>query len=165
MKRVLFYFMFLSLVFVYACGSNEAPDNENTEDTADLPESVLEGKGIGPVTSVDLADTIDQAMAVRGREIIQHECRNCHKNDNKVLIGPGFEGITNKRRPEWIMNMITNTDIMLELDPTAQKLLGEADRKRMPHQAVSTENAREVLEFFRLNDQQRTGSKDEGINN
>jgi hypothetical protein len=49
------------------------------------------------------------------------------------------------------MNMITNVDMMLDTDEEAQKLL-ELCLVRMPNQNITTEEARQVLEFMRHND-------------
>jgi hypothetical protein len=76
------------------------------------------------------------------------------------VVGPGFQGVTNRRRAEWIMNMITNVEVMLDEDPTAQALLEEC-LTRMPNQNVSIGDARDILEFLRENDMKTTGKKDE----
>jgi DNA-binding transcriptional regulator WhiA len=47
--------------------------------------------------------------------------------------------------------MITNTDMMLDKDAEAEKLL-ELCMVRMPNQNLSLEDARQVLEFQRSND-------------
>lgn len=57
------------------------------------------------------------------------------------------------------MNMITNVEVMLEQDPTAQALLEEC-LTRMPNQNVSIGDARNILEFFRSNDMEKAGEKD-----
>ena len=79
------------------------------------------------------------------------KCAACHRLTDKRVVGPGWAGVTSKRKPEWIMNMITNVDMMLEKDPTAQKLLEEC-LTRMPNQNVSVEDARDLLEFMFDND-------------
>jgi len=56
--------------------------------------------------------------------------------------------------------MITNTDVMLAEDPTAQKLLEEC-LTRMPNQGLSVGDARDVLEFLRQNDEAKLGKRDE----
>jgi hypothetical protein len=71
--------------------------------------------------------------------------------DETRLVGPGWTGVTKKRKPVWIMNMVTNVDMMLETDEEAQKLL-ELCLVRMPNQNISETEAREVLEFMRHND-------------
>lgn len=119
-------------------------------------------KGIG-ITEVKLTDPLEQSMVVGGKAIYEMKCSACHKLDKTRVVGPGFQGITNKRRPEWIMNMITNTDVMLEKDPTAQALLEEC-LMRMPNQNLSTGDARAVLEFMRKNDEETEKKRDGAIN-
>ena len=69
------------------------------------------------------------------------------------LVGPGWEGVTERRTPEWIMNFVTNVDEMLEKDPESQAML-EICMVRMPNQNLSDEEARGTLEFMRQNDMQ-----------
>jgi len=100
---------------------------------------------------VTLNEPVEASMVANGKVIYDMKCASCHKLDGIRVVGPGFEGITNKRRPEWIMNMITNTEVMLDEDPVAQALLEEC-LMRMPNQNVSQQEARELLEFMRHND-------------
>ena len=67
------------------------------------------------------------------------------------LVGPGWKGVTKKREPLWIMNMITNVEMMLETDAEAQKLL-ELCLVRMPNQNITKEESRKLIEFMRSND-------------
>ncbi len=83
-----------------------------------------------------------------GKSIYDVKCQSCHKLTDEKLVGPGWKGVTKKRKPEWIMNMITNVDMMLEKDPEAQKLL-EQCLVRMPNQNLSKDEAGKVLEFMR----------------
>ena len=52
------------------------------------------------------------------------------------------------------MNFITNTQVMLDSDLTAQQLL-IACLVRMPNQGVTDDDARHMLEFMRQNDKQK----------
>jgi hypothetical protein len=90
------------------------------------------------------------------------KCTACHQLNDKRLVGPGFQGVTNRRRPEWIMNMITNVDVMLDQDPEAQKLLEEC-LTRMPNQNISMDDARGILEFMRKNDEEKAGQRDAAV--
>ncbi|MEZ4965773.1 MAG: hypothetical protein R2791_11060 [Saprospiraceae bacterium] len=42
------------------------------------------------------------------------KCAACHKLDDMRVVGPGWKDVTKRRKPEWIMNMVTNVDVMLE---------------------------------------------------
>ncbi len=110
-----------------------------------------DGKGIGETKEVALNNPLKAGMVESGRAIYEMKCAACHKLNDKRVVGPGWEGITKRRKPEWIMNMTTNVEAMLEEDPVARELLKEC-LVRMPNQNLSVEDAREVLEFMYAND-------------
>ncbi|HFA48460.1 MAG TPA: c-type cytochrome [Bacteroidetes bacterium] len=153
MKKFLLFFA-LS-IFFFACGGDSAKDSSSSN--APKPKSMVadepadDGKGIGEITHVDLNDPLDAAMVEKGKGIYEMKCAACHKLTDQRVVGPGWKGVTKIRKPEWIMNMITNADVMLEKDPAAQELLKEC-LVRMPNQNISIEDARAVLEFMFQND-------------
>jgi cytochrome c2 len=100
---------------------------------------------------VQLTNPLDEKLLTEGKGIYDMKCQACHKLNTEKLVGPGWAGVTKRRKPEWIMNMITNVDMMLEQDPEAQKLLEEC-LVRMPNQNLTKEESRAVVEFMRKND-------------
>lgn len=127
-----------------SCG---APDSSSSSQTS-VVEAEASPKGIGEIKSVTLENPLDQDMVKRGKAIYEMKCSACHKLTEQRVVGPGWLGLTKKRQPEWIMNMITNVDIMLEEDPEARKLLAEC-LVRMPNQNISVGDSRDILEFMR----------------
>lgn len=164
MKQFKWFIAVLVLIgVVVACGGNTgADDTQKTDTESENMEAEGNPKGIGEVKNVNLTDPLEKSMVITGRAIYEMKCAACHKLTDQRVVGPGWEGLTNKRRPEWIMNMITNVDVMLEEDPVAQKLLEEC-LTRMPNQAVSIGDARSILEFMRKNDLERVGEKDGAV--
>lgn len=161
MKKLFVLPLALFSMMLLSCGSgnNEGGTTGAEQAEPEVPQSIAEGKGIGEITEVNLENELDSDMVKMGKSIYDMKCSACHKLTDQRVVGPGFEGVTNRRRPEWIMNMITNVDMMLEQDPTAQALLEEC-LTRMPNQNVSIGDARSILEFFRSNDMERIGEKD-----
>ena len=100
---------------------------------------------------ITLSTPLDKAMVDAGKATYGLKCQSCHRLTEEKLVGPGWLGVTKKRQPIWIMNMITNVDMMLEKDPEAQKLL-ELCLVRMPNQNITQDEARKVIEFMRSND-------------
>jgi mono/diheme cytochrome c family protein len=141
---------------VMACAP-EKPKNQ--EEYAEQPssQSAVEDvisdptKGIGAVKTVTLNTPLEQDRVKRGLAIYEMKCAACHKLDDQRVVGPGWKDVTKRRKPEWIMNMITNVDVMLDKDPEAQKML-ELCLMRMPNQNMSIGDARDVLEYMRHND-------------
>ncbi|MBL7797622.1 MAG: cytochrome c [Saprospiraceae bacterium] len=149
----IWYSALVLLVFALAaCGGGDKP-KQSAAPAAPSPEEQMlaEGKGIGEVKSVELKTPLEAERVSRGKAIYDMKCSACHKLDDKRVVGPGWKNVTKNRKPEWIMNMITNVDVMLERDNEAQKLL-ELCLTRMPNQNVSIGDARDVLEFMRSND-------------
>jgi cytochrome c551/c552 len=109
-----------------------------------------DGKGIGPVTSVEVPATVDAAMAAEGKKLFDAKCSACHKIEAKY-VGPALQDVTKRRKPEWIMNMILNPSGMTAQDPTAKELFSKF-LIQMADQHLDQKQARTVLEFFRSND-------------
>jgi putative heme-binding domain-containing protein len=86
-------------------------------------------------------------MVEKGETTFKAKCTACHKVGKKY-IGPDPTGVTERRTPEWIMNMILNPEKMVAENETAKKLLGEYTAP-MANQNLTEEEARSVLEFFR----------------
>jgi cytochrome c5 len=155
MKKI--YISLTIAAFLYACSGN-APKQDAAETTASGSDLMKEDKmaidpqrGIGKFTHVDISPTLDAKMAHEGQEVYDLKCSSCHKTTDEKLVGPGWKGVTSRRKPEWIMNFVTNTDEMITKDPQAQSLL-ELCLVRMPNQNLSDDEARHVYEFMRKND-------------
>ena len=108
----------------------------------------MTNKGVGPVTSVELGASVDQALADKGKAIYEAKCTACHKPTEK-FIGPAPKGILDRRSPEWVMNMILAPEKMVKEDPIAKKLLMEFNGSPMANQNLTQDEARQVLEYFR----------------
>lgn len=137
-------------LFFAACSNEEKPKEETTTQKQATDQPEVHGTEVKP-EDVTLTTPLNQEWVKTGKATYDLKCQSCHKLTDERLVGPGWAGVTQKREPHWIMNMITNVEMMLETDPEAQKLL-EQCLVRMPNQNISKEQAREVIEFMRSND-------------
>lgn len=137
--------------FTISCNEGAKKDPEPV-DIGELTKGKPETHGTElKETDISLGTPLDQAMVTTGKAAYELKCQSCHKLTDERIVGPGWKNVTTRRQPLWIMNMITNVDMMLETDAEAQKLL-ELCMVRMPNQNISTDEARKVLEFMRSND-------------
>ena len=147
----------VALAMLTSCGEKKSNDDfsvpstsEETTTTAD-PSSYDPNRGIGKHESVELDATLNQAMAAKGEEVASVKCTSCHKLTDEKLVGPGWKGVTERQKPQWIMNFITDPDPMIDKDPELQAQL-ELCLVRMPNQSLNDTEAREILEYMRKND-------------
>jgi hypothetical protein len=166
MKRSFLYLIFAGIAFLaIQCGSNQQSSNKPSENAGDntvvktktdtvVVMTGINSKGVGRFQNIQLTHPLDEKMVANGRAIYQSKCIACHKLSTELLVGPGWTGVTDRRTPEWIMNWITNTKVMLDKDLAAQ-----ADMAicliRMPNQDLTDQQARDVFEFMRKNDEKK----------
>ncbi|WMJ73668.1 cytochrome c [Cytophagaceae bacterium ABcell3] len=148
-----------AMVSFFSCSGDDKPASDSGSKKSNTAESTSStnanppgsDKGVGPISSVELSDELDADLIAKGESIFNSDCSACHQMDTKV-VGPALKGITERRTPEWIMNIILNPVEMTQKDPIAKKLLAEYN-VQMVYQDVSEEGARALLEFFRSKDQ------------
>ncbi|MDX9789487.1 MAG: cytochrome c, partial [Candidatus Kapabacteria bacterium] len=107
-------------------------------------------KGIGPIKTVFVGN-LDAALASNGEKIFNSKCSACHKVDERY-VGPSLRGVSKKRTPEWIMNMIMNPEQMIKENEEAKKLYAEF-MTPMANQNIPQDEARALLEYLRSLDQ------------
>jgi mono/diheme cytochrome c family protein len=147
--------MFLTgvILILQACGSKTP-----ATDSAPAPEvnaiidtkAPSDSKGIGRFTNVTL-EAINPAKADLGKAVFTTKCTTCHKLTADKFVGPGLLGVTNRRTPEWILNMITGPEQMCKSDPVAKKLFEEI-LTPMANQNINDVDALNILEYLRQND-------------
>ncbi len=140
-----------ALITITACGGGGSESSPSGPPGASGPAPSGDA-GVGKAQMITAADItlgdIDQAMVEKGRSIYDVKCQACHSTGTNRVVGPGWKGVTERRQPEWIMNMMLNIDVMLETDEVAQAQLEEC-LVRMPNQGLSKDDGRNVLEFMR----------------
>lgn len=137
------------MAVLWACGGAEKrAESPETSDSVLLKQNEIHGS---EVKELKLTSPLDPKMVGEGQKIYDLKCSACHKLSAERLVGPGWEGVTKRRQPVWIVNMITNVDMMLEKDAEAQKML-ETCLVRMPNQNITEAEARSIIEFMRKND-------------
>ena len=76
-------------------GEKKETKKDDTKKSGDNVTYDLSNKGVGPITSVVLSETIDEAMVAAGAETYRTKCTACHKIGKK-FIGPAANGVFEK---------------------------------------------------------------------
>ena len=140
----------LVLVTLVACGgdggsSADADGGDPATGGSELTAQQLE-RGIGPVTELELG-ALDSELAAAGQAVFELKCSACHKMAERY-VGPALGDVLDRRRPEFVMNMILNPAEMVEKHPAIRELLGQF-MTPMPNQNLTQDEARSVLEYLR----------------
>lgn len=142
---------------IAACGggNSHAPatttETPASSTTAGANPSYDPNRGEGKFKDVQINSKLDIALAKEGEKVYSVKCGSCHKLSEERLVGPGWKDVTKRNEAAWILNFITNTDAMLNVDPKAQAQL-EICLVRMPNQSLSDQEALSLYEFMRKND-------------
>ena len=164
MTRISPFAVMLACALMSACQSNKNNSAWSTKPAGQTQvatstpapataSTTTSGKGVGPVEHVDFV-SLDESREPIGAKLFQEKCSACHKIEEKY-IGPALAGVTERRQPEWILNMILNPEVMVAQDPTAKALLAEFIAP-MANQHLTREQAECILVYFREHDENIT---------
>lgn len=145
MRHPLRFIPIAAMVFV-AC---EIPAPQTNQPAPAAPAGLSEAQlehGIGPIAAFDLP-SLNSALASEGEKSFNLKCASCHAWDAR-LIGPPLAGVTERRSPAFVMNVMLNPDEMGKKHPEmiAQR---EEYGVAMPNQFLSRDEARAILEYMR----------------
>lgn len=143
------------LLILQSCGGGTSTQTAVSTPAADTNVTIdtkvhSDSKGIGKFSDVKLV-AVDATKAAEGLKIFTTKCATCHKPTEVKFVGPGLKGVTDRRTPEWILNMITNPNEMVLKDPVAKKLYAEI-LTPMANQNISEDDALKIFEYLRQND-------------
>lgn len=142
----------LLLVALAACG-DDAPAPQTSSDVAGQPAAssseltqVELEQGIGPIRNLELGP-VDAGLASEGEAAFVTKCSACHKIQERY-VGPELGRVLSRRRPEFVMNQILNSNEMVQRHPVVREMLAEYYTP-MPVQVTDREEARAILEYLR----------------
>lgn len=130
-KMVVFSYFFLC-VGVLACSQREA--RREAQDSPASPEK----------KSIKI-----RKPQISGEELFQANCVSCHNKDARKLIGPGMAGITKRRKKEWIIAFIKNSQaLMASGDKEAIALFDQYNKAVMTSFMFSNEEMEALYKYL-----------------
>ena len=95
--------LLLSGVLLFGCSSGEnenqgadaqeEPGLANEQTVGEEVAAEDNGLGVGPITTVEVGDEIDEALAAEGKTIFEAKCTACHQLTDQKVVGPGLAGV------------------------------------------------------------------------
>jgi len=145
------YLLLLLLTFIGCGGDSNSDKNQSTNknNTSGLPDWEFEN-GFGPIKKKLYLLPLDKVIAAEGEKIFESKCASCHKLDERY-VGPAQRDVLKRVSPEFFMNMVLNPEENVEKHPHSKEMLAKYMQK-MTNQNINLEDARKLLEYFRLLD-------------
>lgn len=145
------------LLFIIGCGNPEPKEKksisfhkkEEIEPIEELEVPANGNKGIGPI-KIFVDPAFSQTQVDQGNKLFIVKCSMCHELKEEKL-GPALTGVTKRRTPEWILNMILNSSEMLEKDKDAIALKARYDNT-MVSMGLSEDEAKAVFAYLKQED-------------
>ncbi|MCB0380419.1 MAG: c-type cytochrome [Flavobacteriales bacterium] len=84
-----------------------------------------------------------------GKDLFKTNCAACHSVGANKLVGPGLEGVNEKRTREWLLKWTKNSsELIASGDADAKAIFEEFNKIPMPAQALSDEQLNEIYDYI-----------------
>ncbi|MFN3403560.1 MAG: c-type cytochrome [Cytophagaceae bacterium] len=92
----------------------------------------------------------DNAAVAEGQALFEANCKTCHAVD-KVVVGPALRGVDQRRKMDWIINFVHNSQkVIASGDPIAVKLFEEFNRAEMKSfPELSDQQIKNIVEYIK----------------
>lgn len=98
-------------------------------------------------------------LGASGEEIYKKMCMSCHSTTEKVLMGPGLQGLSERRENDWIIKWVKDPQGMVNSgDEYAVKLFNDFNKVPMPGFPQLTDE--EIIDFVAYVDSQKQAGGD-----
>lgn len=88
-------------------------------------------------------------LAIAGEKLYKNNCKACHSIGANKVVGPGLQGINEKRSKEWLVKWIQNSaELIASGDADANAIFEEYNKMPMPAQAVSEDEITAILAYI-----------------
>lgn len=89
-------------------------------------------------------------MAQNGEALYKQNCAACHRIDKKRMVGPGLEGINQKRTEEWLISWIKNSQNLIKSgDADAVAIYEEYNKVMMtPFEHLTDAELKAILSYI-----------------
>ncbi|TPE42574.1 c-type cytochrome [Pontibacter mangrovi] len=107
-------------------------------------------KGVDPgATAGAEASTGDPAVISAGESLFKNNCAVCHSAGSDVIVGPGLQGVTERRSEAWLLKWVKNSQALIQSgDADAVAIYNEFNKQAMPSFAFSDDEIKSILAYI-----------------
>ncbi len=103
-------------------------------------------------------------LVAEGEKLFKSNCAACHSIGANTVVGPGLQGINDKRTEEWLVKWIANSaELIASGDADAVAIFEEFNKVPMPPQPVDEKQIKSILAYIKnppVKEDVKAGSED-----
>ncbi|WP_242927057.1 c-type cytochrome [Pontibacter vulgaris] len=90
----------------------------------------------------------DPAVVDAGATLFKNNCAVCHSAGSDVVVGPGLQGVTERRSEAWLLKWIKNSQALIQSgDADAVAVYNQFNKQAMPSFAFSDDEVKSILAY------------------
>ncbi len=133
------------LALTFSFGANAQGASEQAEVAT---KGVEPGATQGAAAAGDAAAG-DPAVIDAGAALFKNNCTVCHSAGTDVIVGPGLQGVTERRTEAWLIQWIKNSQALIQSgDADAVAVYNEYNKQAMPSFAFSDDEVKSILAYI-----------------
>ncbi|WP_073853381.1 cytochrome c3 family protein [Pontibacter flavimaris] len=136
-SKILYTFL-LALVVSFSAFAQESEQAEVAQ------------KGVEPgATAGAEVSTGDPAIISAGEALFKNNCAVCHSAGSDVIVGPGLQGVTEKRSESWLISWTKNSQALIQSgDADAIAIYNQFNKQAMPSFAFSDDEVKSIFAYI-----------------
>ncbi|MFD2514303.1 cytochrome c3 family protein [Pontibacter locisalis] len=139
-------FLAFLLALVVSSGAFAQEQEKASEQAEVATKGVVPGATEGATT--DATPAGDPAVISAGEALFKNNCAVCHSAGTDVIVGPGLQGVSDRRNEAWLIKWIKNSQALIQAgDPEAVAVYNEYNKQAMPSFAFSDDEVKAILAY------------------
>lgn len=127
--KVFLVFLF-ALVVSFGAYAQEASEQAEVSQKGVVPGAA---EGAAQAASTGGLPVDDAAIVEAGDALFKNNCAVCHSAGSDVIVGPGLQGVNQRRSQEWLHSWIRNSQALIQSgDADAIAVYNEYNKQAMP---------------------------------
>ncbi|GAB3537574.1 c-type cytochrome [Pontibacter brevis] len=155
-KIKVFLAFLIALVVSFGAYAQGASEQQEVSQKGVVPQST---EGATAAANTGGLPVDDDAIVTAGDALFKNNCAVCHSAGSDVIVGPGLQGVTDRRSHTWLQRWIKNSQALISAgDPEAVAIYNEYNKQAMPSFNFSDEEITAILTYIKAAEVNASGA-------
>ena len=137
------------VAFLLALTVSFGANAQGASEQADIGAKGVEPGATQGAAAAGDAAAADPAIIDAGASLFKNNCAVCHSAGSEVIVGPGLQGVTDRRNDAWLHSWIKNSQALIQTgDAEAVAVYEQFKKQAMPSFAFSDDEISSILAYI-----------------